>query len=391
MFRKADPNSLKPHPLAHIIPDMSTSEWQDFYADIALRGIKVPLEVLANGIVVDGRHRLRAAIELGMKEVTVVDAPLGDKPEVYMLKAAVLRRHLTDDQRAAMAALWKEDHKEPRGRASPNYGKSALCSADLEDDGHPARAQAIELFNVPRRKVDEASKLLHARPDIFHKVHRGEFTLREARKQPNDRERKHPELRGQYNVGIRRGDFREVLSDIPNHSVDLILTDPPYGRDYLPLWNDLGLFAARVLLTTGALVTYSGQLYLPQVISALSDHLDWWWLCALIHQGNGNLTPLGQPVRKVINQFKPILIFVPRGGGINHIYRDLIPGAGKEKDKHNWQQPVLEAKHILAMFCQPGDLVVDPFAGSGAIGQAAREFGCNFLGAEILAGYHAEV
>jgi len=76
---------------------MRDDEWQDFYNDIALRGIKVPLEVLADGTVVDGRHRLRAAIELGMKKVPIVDASLnGDNPEVYMLKAAVLRRHLTD-------------------------------------------------------------------------------------------------------------------------------------------------------------------------------------------------------------------------------------------------------------------------------------------------------
>ena len=61
---------------------MRNSEWQEFYTDIVMRGIKVPLEVLADGTVVDGRHRLRAAIELGMKEVPIVDAPLsGDSPK----------------------------------------------------------------------------------------------------------------------------------------------------------------------------------------------------------------------------------------------------------------------------------------------------------------------
>jgi N6-adenosine-specific RNA methylase IME4 len=110
--RQVDPKLLKPHPLAHLIPDMRASEWQDFYTDIGLRGIKVPLEVLGDGTVVDGRHRLKAALELAMKKVPVVDAPLnGDKPEVYMMKAAVLRRHLTDDQRAAIATLWKQEHK----------------------------------------------------------------------------------------------------------------------------------------------------------------------------------------------------------------------------------------------------------------------------------------
>ncbi len=201
-----------------------------------------------------------------------------------------------------------------------------------------------------------------------------------------DKSRKSPELIKQYDVGIRHGDFREVLNDITPQSVKLIFTDPPYGKKYLPLWEDLGIFAARVLRSDGALITYSGQLYLPQVINALSKHLDWWWLCGLTHEGTGNFTPLGQPARKVINQFKPILLFVAKGGGINVVFRDLIKGQGKNKDMHNWQQALPEAKTVLKTFCKEKetDLVIDPFAGSGTIGKAALELNLQFIGAEIL-------
>ena len=52
------------------------------------------------------------SFELAMKKAPVVDAPLnGDKPEVYMMKAAVLRRHLTDDQRKCIAVLWIDEKK----------------------------------------------------------------------------------------------------------------------------------------------------------------------------------------------------------------------------------------------------------------------------------------
>ncbi|MCL0065773.1 hypothetical protein M1N79_02670 [Dehalococcoidia bacterium] len=40
-IRKADPKLLEIHPLAHLIPDMRNSEWQDFYVDVAARGIRV--------------------------------------------------------------------------------------------------------------------------------------------------------------------------------------------------------------------------------------------------------------------------------------------------------------------------------------------------------------
>lgn len=180
MSRKTNPKLLKLHPLAHLIPNMRDKEWRDFYADIAMRGIKVPLEVL-DGTVLDGRHRLRASLELGMKEVPVVDVPLnGDSPEGYMLKAAVLRRHLTDDQRAMLAALWKEENKQKPG-PKPE-GITAQRGAVIKDVS-PTRAEAKEFFNVSRRKVDEASYVQTRDPELASKVHQGNIALKNAYRQ----------------------------------------------------------------------------------------------------------------------------------------------------------------------------------------------------------------
>ena len=46
-------------------------------------------------------------------------------------------------------------------------------------------------------------------------------------------------------------DFREVGKKIKDHSADLIFTDPPFGQEFLPLWDDLGAFAARSLEAGG--------------------------------------------------------------------------------------------------------------------------------------------
>lgn len=377
--RLVPPGTLKQHGKSHLVPDMRPDEWDDFYRDIAVRGIKVPLEVLGDGTVVDGRHRLKAALEQRLTEVPIVDALLGQEDdETYMIKAAILRRHLTDDQRACIASLWYQEHKRQGQRTDLT---SAPRSAEVDD--HPGRAEATSLFKTSRSKMAKAAKIRQDDPELFEAVHKGETTLNKAH-QKVDKARKTPELKEQYDVGIRQGDFREVLSDIPDKSVKLILTDPPYGKNYLAQWNDLGVFASRVLREDGALITYSGQLYLPQVIVALERHLDWWWLCGVVHSGSSNLTPLGQPVRKVINQFKPILIFVQQGGGLDNVFRDIVDGAGPSKDKHNWGQPIAEAHRILETFCRTGDLVVDPFAGSGAVGVAARELGMQFIGAEVI-------
>ena len=214
--RQVDPKLLKPHPLAHLIPDMRASEWQDFYNDIAMRGIKVPLEVLGDGTVVDGRHRLKAALELAMKQVPVVDAPLnGDKPEIYMMKAAVLRRHLTDDQRAMIAARWKEENKEEpeqgtrddKGRFQPSAPRGAEGK-----DSSPTRAKAIELFNVSRKKIDKAAYVLKRNVDLANKVHTGEIALSNAYRQA-----KAPEERQKIEA-----------TKPPEGTYQVIVIDPPW-------------------------------------------------------------------------------------------------------------------------------------------------------------------
>ncbi|MCL0102910.1 MT-A70 family methyltransferase [Dehalococcoidia bacterium] len=210
-IRKADPKVLKIHPLAHLIPDMRGSEWQEFYTDIVMRGIKVPLEVLADGTVVDGRHRLRAAIELGMKEVPIVDAPLsGDSPEVYMLKAAVLRRHLTDDQRAALAALWREENRRQGERSDLT---SAGRSAEVKDTKPITRVQATEFFKVSRWKIDQASKILHSSPEKFQQVHRGNVKLNAAYRD------------------VKKAEARSHVTDLPAGKYQVIYADPPWQYD----------------------------------------------------------------------------------------------------------------------------------------------------------------
>ncbi len=186
--RKTNPKLLKLHPLAHLIPDMRPSEWQDFYTDIALRGIKEPLEVLANGTtVVDGKHRREAAIKLNMEEVPIVDAPLsGDSPLSYMLKAAVLRRHLTNDQRALMAVLWKEENKKQGERTDLNE-TSAPRGAEVKDVS-PTRAEATELFKVSRQKIDRASYVQKRNPELANKVHHGDIALNNAYRQVKGKE-----------------------------------------------------------------------------------------------------------------------------------------------------------------------------------------------------------
>jgi hypothetical protein len=58
---------------------------------------------------------------------------------------------------------------------------------------------------------------------------------------------------------MRIGDCRTVLSDVPDSSVALVLTDPPYAEESEPLYRWLAEFAARVLIPGGSLICYTGH------------------------------------------------------------------------------------------------------------------------------------
>jgi len=56
---------------------------------------------------------------------------------------------------------------------------------------------------------------------------------------------------------------------------------------------------------------------------------------------------------------------------------------------HPTQKPVEALKPLIASFSKPGELVLDPFCGSGSTLIAARDMGRDYLGIELDKGHHA--
>lgn len=56
---------------------------------------------------------------------------------------------------------------------------------------------------------------------------------------------------------------------------------------------------------------------------------------------------------------------------------------GKERTKHKTQKPLKVCIPYIEISSNPGDLVLDPFIGSGSTAVAAKKLGRNFIGFEI--------
>jgi hypothetical protein len=185
-------------------------------------------------------------------------------------------------------------------------------------------------------------------------------------------------------LDIRRGDFRDVLDDIEPDSVALVLTDPPYPASYLPLWSELGKLAAETLLPGGSLVAYCGQAGLPDVFDRLRPSLRYWWTIALLHN-YGTAMMIGKSVSV---GWKPLVWFVKENRRTDTMLADRLNGSSPRKslptgDDGSWAQGVTELAPIVSALTAPGELIVDPFAGSGTVGIAAERFGRRFVGADL--------
>ncbi|MGE0861457.1 MAG: site-specific DNA-methyltransferase [Gammaproteobacteria bacterium] len=72
------------------------------------------------------------------------------------------------------------------------------------------------------------------------------------------------------------------------------------------------------------------------------------------------------------------------GRQMKNVWRFTAPGATeKAHGKHPTQKPLALIERCLAASTRPGDLVLDPFAGSGSTGVAALRLGRRFVGSEI--------
>lgn len=76
-------------------------------------------------------------------------------------------------------------------------------------------------------------------------------------------------------------------------------------------------------------------------------------------------------------------------GNLTHFSEARISGANGE-DKYSAEKPLDQALRLVSWFSEPDEIVFDPFAGVGTVGQACRLLGRGYVGVEILEGVAAQ-
>jgi site-specific DNA-methyltransferase (adenine-specific) len=183
-------------------------------------------------------------------------------------------------------------------------------------------------------------------------------------------------------IEIHHGDCQKLSSEIIEpESVDLIFTDPPYSKKYLPLYKWLAKEAARSLKPNGFLITYCGPYWKDRVMNYLNAELQYFY--DFIYRHNGNTTILWN--RKIISGYKSLLCFhrknhkpMPKTNVLG-----LFNGIGGDKRFHKWGQEENTARYYIDCFSRENDLVIDYFLGAGTFGNVCKKLNRKFIGFEI--------
>ena len=396
---EAKPEELRPHPKnAEVYGDTDNADDLDeaFVESVGEKGVLEPLVITDGKEIISGHRRWLAAkatdtdrvpvrkssfeSELEEREALIEFNRQREKSRAQIINEAeelleIKRKKAKESQgnrtdlsqnsekgsdRSTGKDSW-EDVADTVGvsRDSLSKGKTVKDKAESDDEPEEVREVAQEAWNG-----------LQSGDESFNSAYQEVRTAEEQVEQKQKRE----ENKGEFEhavesndaVGVHHTDFREFGGDLS--AVDHIVTDPPYDEDAIELWDALGELGADVLPEGGFLVAYSGKAHLPSVLDVLSDHLNYYWQGIVRHKGSGAKIFS----RKLRTNYKPIVIY--QKGDLEaqeSFVSDVVEGAGREKDAHDWQQAEAEAAELVERFTEPNDTVLDPMCGSGTTGVAA--------------------
>jgi DNA modification methylase len=106
--------------------------------------------------------------------------------------------------------------------------------------------------------------------------------------------------------------------------------------------------------------------------------LNYHWTLCYLQPGNR----LAIHSRNVAVHWKPILWFV-KGEYKGELRWDIVTSDRRDKKHHQWGKSESAILELVEWFCEPGDLVLDPFCGGGTTGVACLQLGRRFVGVDI--------
>lgn len=416
---------MKAHPAAEIFPLLEGDELAALAADIKEHGQRVPI-VTHEGRILDGRNRWRACEIAGVEPVTEEWDGAGGSPTWWVLSVNLHRRHL-DKSQAAIAAAKAKPLLEAEAKARMLAGKKADPTTNSSEGGESAHL-AGQMFGVGGTSVKLAEKVLKTgSPELVRAVEQGKVAVSAAAKLAARPAAEQKAVLAKIEAGeakntiqaARRVDeerraaiprsenaaARVYIGDAVANLCDLkprahcVVMDPPYGldthrtrdggKDYadgedyaLTLLDGVCEQLVRHLDPSAHLYVFSGYSYLAAFREILETYFDVQDNPIVWVKNNHTMCDFA----KWYPSKHEYVLFAKMRGSERTLARcvpDVIPAPLERDSTHSAEKPVGLLSTLIEQSTVPGELVIDPFCGSGSTGVAAARLGRSFVGIEL--------
>jgi site-specific DNA-methyltransferase (adenine-specific) len=207
-------------------------------------------------------------------------------------------------------------------------------------------------------------------------------------------------------INLILGDCLERMKEIPDGSIDMVLTDPPYGMDFqsnrrvvnakfLKIANDNNLNwvdsfideCHRVMAVNSSIYFFCSWHNIDHFKQAIERKFKLKNMIVWVknNHGSGDLKGGYAPQHEIV-------FYACKGRVLNRgkrlpdvIYADKIPSA---KLVHPTEKNISMLEIFVGQHTDAGMLVLDPFMGSGTTGVACINLNRNFIGIELDPDYH---
>jgi site-specific DNA-methyltransferase (adenine-specific) len=358
------------------IPSLSRSEFESLKQSIKEEGQHIPIIVNKQGIVLDGHHRFRACKELGIPlQYHTEEFKDSLEEKQFLIEVNLRRRQLNEFQRVEIGYSLENIEKERAKRRMSLGGQRVGLANKKEDHDNnnvvEQRGASIDATLEPSEEKGKVSEIIaknigvstttyergkkiiekgtedqknNLRKDIIGITNVYNQIRRQEQKEDLIRQVQEAAANGSQHgkeiasrIKLIQGDFQYIdAATIGDKSIDLIFTDPPYHKEWLPMYEPLGKLASRVLKEGGSLVMYAGHYALPQIFDYMKNSgLKYWWEMVVKHNGSSRLLQY----QCVYVMWKPLLWFV-KGNSLRVLdsIADVIESQPPSKALHGWEQ-----------------------------------------------------
>tara|TARA_R110002012_G_C11433284_1_gene589685 strand:+ start:77 stop:733 length:657 start_codon:yes stop_codon:yes gene_type:complete len=198
-------------------------------------------------------------------------------------------------------------------------------------------------------------------------------------------------------MNLINGDCLKVMKTLPDESVDLILTDPPYGMEFkssyrkikydkikndnnLDWLNDFSKLCFDKTKNNTAHYIFCSFHNIDKFKQAFEKY----FTIKNILVWEKNNTSMGD----LSADFAPkveFIIFLQKGRKLINGDRspNIFKFARTQNKYHPTEKPIMLMEHLIKKFSNENDVVLDPFMGSGTTAIASRNLNRKFIGIEL--------